>query len=333
MLSRRRLVFTDDQVYFECNSMNCYESVSIPLDELHVKNKSRQRDCFRAGVFGLNGKQVFGGLDLNTLSAHRIYIRYLGAVEEYSFRDLRYDIDSLDAFIGVARKFESLRRPYLHIWGLPYPSFVEITEACNHFANSLTWVHTQNCWDSIGKPRRRAGFPSWSWSGWAGKVSFSPHKEHGYEKFWIQSQLGAISFEYDSKNIFGFAQMAHHPFSELAHSSFPQVLVLQATVLPPEAFSYSSETNTWKVFYEPAKLHLSHGPISPSEFYDELRFGDTWKCIVIGRWLRCKFIMIIESHDGFASRAGIFQISASSSTESYFFMKLNTLQKTEFRIY
>jgi hypothetical protein len=32
MLSRRRLVFTEEQVYFECNAMNCYESVSIPFN-------------------------------------------------------------------------------------------------------------------------------------------------------------------------------------------------------------------------------------------------------------------------------------------------------------
>jgi len=30
ILARRRLVFTDEQVYFECNAMNCFESISVP---------------------------------------------------------------------------------------------------------------------------------------------------------------------------------------------------------------------------------------------------------------------------------------------------------------
>lgn len=158
VLSRRRLVFTDEQVYFECNAMNCYESVSIPLHKLHVKNKSKQRDCFRAGVFGRNGKEVFGRLDLNTLSACGIFVRYLATIEEYSSRELRYDVDSLDALIGVTRKFERVRYPCLHIWGVPYHSSVESRKTSDYFVNSLAWVHTQNCWDNIAKPRRRAGF-------------------------------------------------------------------------------------------------------------------------------------------------------------------------------
>lgn len=52
VLSRRRLVFTDDQVYFECNAMNCQESLSAPLERFHVKNKSKFRNVMRAGIFG-----------------------------------------------------------------------------------------------------------------------------------------------------------------------------------------------------------------------------------------------------------------------------------------
>jgi hypothetical protein len=36
VLSRRRLAFTDEQVYFECNAMNCYESLATPLEMIHV---------------------------------------------------------------------------------------------------------------------------------------------------------------------------------------------------------------------------------------------------------------------------------------------------------
>ena len=34
-LSTRRLVFTEEQVYFECNSVHCCEAICKPLDLLH----------------------------------------------------------------------------------------------------------------------------------------------------------------------------------------------------------------------------------------------------------------------------------------------------------
>jgi hypothetical protein len=331
MLSRRRLVFTNEQVYFECNAMNCYESVSIPLHKLHIKNKSKQRSCFRAGVFGRNGKEVFGRLDLNTLTTYRVFVRYLAAIEEYSSRELRYDLDSLDALIGVTRKFESVRYPYLHVWGLPYPSSVVFRQARDYFANSLTWVHSQDCWDNIAKPRRRAGFPSWTWSGWAGKVSFPLHKASGDDRLWFRSAVGALSFECESKRILEFTQMVHQPLTENTQSSPLRVLVLQAPLLPSEAVSYNSETNTWMVFNETAQLNLSQGPTSPSDFWRELQEGGKWQCIVIGTWLKDMFVMILESHDGFASRAGMFHVKASTWGITSAWVN-DTVQKTTFRI-
>jgi hypothetical protein len=37
----RRLVFTEEQVYFECDSMNCFESLNAPLRALHTKTGKR----------------------------------------------------------------------------------------------------------------------------------------------------------------------------------------------------------------------------------------------------------------------------------------------------
>jgi len=41
LLSNRRLIFTVDQVAFECNSMHCRESVILPLDMMHTKDGMR----------------------------------------------------------------------------------------------------------------------------------------------------------------------------------------------------------------------------------------------------------------------------------------------------
>ena len=52
VLSRRRLVFTLNQVYFECYAMYCFESWSFPLDLFHTKKGgSRFRQFLGSGVF------------------------------------------------------------------------------------------------------------------------------------------------------------------------------------------------------------------------------------------------------------------------------------------
>jgi hypothetical protein len=42
--SPRLLIFTEEQVYFECKAMRCWESTHIPLDTHHRKGKTRFRD-------------------------------------------------------------------------------------------------------------------------------------------------------------------------------------------------------------------------------------------------------------------------------------------------
>ncbi|KAJ4372250.1 hypothetical protein N0V83_004024 [Neocucurbitaria cava] len=296
MLSNRRLVFTDEQVYFECNAMNCSESVYTPLEKLHVKDKSKQRDILRAGVFGRNGKEAFGGLNINTLHFERVFPRYKAVIEEYSARDLRYDMDSMNAIIGVTRKFESLRHPYSHVWGIPFPVSVKPEVALDHFVSSLAWFHTQDCWNTNTKPRRRVGFPSWSWCGWAGQISFP---------LLVHNNLWAISFQDKCGMIHDFAETFQGGRIEEL-----QELLLQARVLPSSAFSYNPASNEWHIFNRFAKLNLSQGRTSSCDgFWKELRAGRRWKCILIGSMLDTAHIMILESsHKDFWYRAGIFQI-------------------------
>jgi hypothetical protein len=51
VLSRRRLVFTKEQVYFECGGMAVWETVDLPLAEFHTHSLRRYRDFLRPGVF------------------------------------------------------------------------------------------------------------------------------------------------------------------------------------------------------------------------------------------------------------------------------------------
>lgn len=55
VLSRRRLVFTEDQAYFMCNAMNCCESLRGDFDLLHAKNKYKSLKLLHSGI--LSGRQ------------------------------------------------------------------------------------------------------------------------------------------------------------------------------------------------------------------------------------------------------------------------------------
>ncbi|PKK42998.1 hypothetical protein CI102_11288, partial [Trichoderma harzianum] len=170
-LSRRRLVFTEQQAYFECNAMNIYESLDIPLDSLHIKDRSKSYEYLRRGVFGGNRKAEFGRLILENQGPNEVFGRYLSNVEEYSAKKLSFAEDSLDAFRGIAQQFWYGKHAVHNIWGLAYhPTPPE--ERTSSFAHSLSWCHTKNCWVLSQSPQRRPQFPSWSWAGWEGEVRY-----------------------------------------------------------------------------------------------------------------------------------------------------------------
>ncbi|RYP41416.1 hypothetical protein DL767_001054 [Monosporascus sp. MG133] len=229
LLSRRRLAFTEDQVYFECKAMNCFESMGSPLDDMHVEEKTKTLECLRAGVFGRNDRMVFGHVDTHDLGFPQCFVQYWMAVEEYSARDLRYDADILNAFRGIERDFnrgDTMRGFY----GIPFPKVMSWWEE-DYFCLTLAWYHTRSCWEESGAPRRRPGFPSWSWAGWVGQVKFF---RRGYEPF--GGVLRPMSLEGDS----GTMVLQPSIYDSIPHETDPlrPILRVEGKVLPPSAISY-----------------------------------------------------------------------------------------------
>jgi hypothetical protein len=52
LLSKCRLIFTDEQVIFECNGMYCAESITLPLDAMHDNKKKIFKSSLPLGAFG-----------------------------------------------------------------------------------------------------------------------------------------------------------------------------------------------------------------------------------------------------------------------------------------
>ncbi len=77
----------------------------------------------------------------------------------------------MNASLGIFRAWERLNNPVYQYLGVPicrgniqeFPKLVDVTSP---FIRGLTWY--------LSKPsRRRTGFPSWSWVGWAGPVEWT----------------------------------------------------------------------------------------------------------------------------------------------------------------
>jgi hypothetical protein len=114
VLSQRRLVFTEDQTYFEWNAMNCHESVRAMLDVLHTKKKDKYLRFMHSGIFSGKKEYCFGPLDAENLFRSASLQVNFDHIQQYSKGDLTFEHDSLQALLGSQ---DTLRHP-----SSPYPS-------------------------------------------------------------------------------------------------------------------------------------------------------------------------------------------------------------------
>ncbi|KAE9372755.1 hypothetical protein N431DRAFT_536716, partial [Stipitochalara longipes BDJ] len=160
--SKRRLIFTDHQIFYECNGMHCAEALVLPLDKLHVKSKRSFKACIPRAAFPHKtpGMKPW---------------EFMFYVAEFNKRSLTYPDDALNAMQGIFNSFSNGKRPLYQFIGVPIPpaeaKFRNYTsyertnrnpEEC--FLIGLSWYH-------VKPSRRRQNFPSWSWAGWFGEIS------------------------------------------------------------------------------------------------------------------------------------------------------------------
>jgi hypothetical protein len=178
------LVFTDDQVYFERNAMNSSEALELPLDVVHAKAKDRFRAFMRAGLFsgrdeGLQDSifgKPFGSFSESSGPWSFYFRKYLVLATNYTSRSLSFDSDSLNAYLGITSNLLVAKYPVFHIQGIPFLSPTILPGSTAHQDSAvagLCWRHINSCWTGRPPVRRREQFPSWTWAGWAGAVSWT----------------------------------------------------------------------------------------------------------------------------------------------------------------
>lgn len=140
----RRLFFSNSRTFFVCDDKIFPELIPSAIE-----------------LCGSWSSRVMRGPMHKVASSYRNLARN---IEEYSSRTLTHDSDSLRAFLGVFDDYRGNSTHQLHhLWGVPV--FQEETTQAPFIV--LDWVHIRG-----ELLRRRRGFPSWSWAGWAGKLRF-----------------------------------------------------------------------------------------------------------------------------------------------------------------
>ncbi|GKZ90671.1 hypothetical protein AnigIFM59636_002593 [Aspergillus niger] len=182
ILSRRCLFFTDFQVYYMCGETTHCESTVLspfhlsPMSMTQTDAEPAINDCLDSSRFTHQIPQdpAYYSMTPSRPWAFRTHLSH------YSSRILSYNTDAINAFRGVLAR--SSRPTY---YGIPLLFGEESTYALAHdhnlrFACALAWepiYRPPRCDTSDGNGNnrhliRRSEFPSWSWAGWIGQVSY-----------------------------------------------------------------------------------------------------------------------------------------------------------------
>jgi hypothetical protein len=316
LLSRRRLYFSNEQVFFICHGMLCceaqggaeyakdaqsmktYSTASLgtaKLDKLvfMARNMVLTNGASSSGAFLGSGKERLRGL--------------WELITEYSARDLTYDFDALRAFAGIRRLFEGGECPIYDIQGLPVGLSVELGSGRSliNLVSALCWEHHEP-----EKSRRRTEFPSWTWVGWTRRIHF-PSGLETTPIFEVDSQ--SILVEYEDGYTATMKELAEalaalyskrrnerHAYRSLQSDhgmrstdtatrdfTSPKTIQLHAPLITAELFSFTDPTN-WEtgsfagmqLFTQRALLTKHDMPFTPLYLLNGLVAG-TLGCVLL----------------------------------------------------
>lgn len=197
-MSRRRLVFAEDQIYYECGAMVGYECFQLPPGNLHSKTMRKQETFVRGGLF--SGTEEGSTNSFRQAASIDIDIRrdrVLAHVRNYSHRKLTYNNDILNAIHGILASLQVdnivglvLRSPPSQIIKREMsdivPHWIPDQARRDFGAGLVGWWHE-------GLPEVRIPeFPSWSWAGWRGSVG-TPRRLAMPDKLRVICHLSDIS--------------------------------------------------------------------------------------------------------------------------------------------
>ncbi|KAK7968854.1 HET-domain-containing protein [Apiospora saccharicola] len=263
LLSRRRLVFTDQQTYFECNTASCEECLPFPQDFAPRSRHTRPEEQLQP---------VFQGLNRPSQTAEEAML-VLEAIAVYSSRALTFDSDYLNAMQGILHALSGEDNKYLtaNLAGVPLVALPRILNDAwgkktgvardIHFLASgmthalmigLTWITRP------GRRRAPELFPSWSWTGWTGSVGWGGMTGNTHplllgdyvsaRSAWVENDDGAVI---DVEDLFGRSPIISGPIEEAGAKAE------EAPSASPERMSFMQHPKAIHVESQTFPVHIA----------------------------------------------------------------------------
>jgi hypothetical protein len=173
MLARRRLIFTEHELSYECEEMLGRESIKLPtrLQRNFYAFKEAALPLIHGDWYFRNNRHRMPH-QFSTSSSDDV----AGIICEYTMKSITYQTDILNALLGILQSFAELDTPIYHLCGVPtlVPDS-ELRRVNLGPEKYLDGFIAGLFWELERYGSRRQSFPSWSWTGWAAPVgSFRP---------------------------------------------------------------------------------------------------------------------------------------------------------------
>lgn len=160
LCSRRLIIFSENEVYFECGAMRCHE---------HTRLAEGKTGDWCEPLLGVGGRSMIQDYS-DPLQ------NFWHTVQDYSRRHLTYSVDAMNAVRGILHRFgepvaglgSTSPRSLSTLFGIPLVQALKQEGDSYHtlmIRDGLCWKHTRKT------SRRREGFPSWTWAGWVGLIN------------------------------------------------------------------------------------------------------------------------------------------------------------------
>lgn len=269
VLSRRRVVFTEGSVYYECGGMIAHEAYQLPPGNFHTKPLLNQESFIYGGIFsgsvGQSSSQSANSFRLaasNRPETRRL--RVLGHLENYCHRELSYSADMLDAFRGILSAHE-----VRDVFGLVLPRPL-IPGRGQFIANADTNLDLLcealvSWWHSSATAIRIPEFPSWSWAGWRGDLTTRTPPED--PKYTLKSGRGS---NYYQTYLYGPYMKIHYDPRHLSSAGIRKTDLPYWTFVPKERFVLRGP----EMMLSSHRKLLPRAVVGPNGRSGSLTFGD-----------------------------------------------------------
>ncbi|KAH6962994.1 heterokaryon incompatibility protein-domain-containing protein [Fusarium avenaceum] len=302
LVSRRKLIFTDEQIYLHCMQREFRETIEQDFSLMAQSDSDDLAPPFQCGILHLIPQK------------HGLESVY-SLIRDFSRRNITFQNDTLNALLGVLNFFqEAYPDDFRHIWGQPIP-YSKTSSIGDIVASAMRWK-------MVRQTERRPDFPSWSWIGWKGSalpLSFDAYSE----------DIKASLLLKDGSTVEDAHVLADpESFQRLSDKLSKHLLVEADTVnvcIRQKTRDQGDYVNMWEPSF--VKDSIEMGSITEAKgfvvtqdvnkgdgTYEALQGGRTWLGIVLHK---ADLVIVLKDMGGYYERFGYIDVRFSENGEKY----------------